>query len=106
MRSTAAEGTVAAVHTEGPFLSSLRCGAQDPRAFRQVDLELVDALLDVGEHWSAMTFTPELEGAYRLVSRLAAAGVVPAVGHTDSDAETAARALRTARAAFGGGRRS
>lgn len=94
----AAEGTVAAVHTEGPFLSSLRSGAQDLEALRPIDLGLVDALRDAADgHWAVMTFAPELNGADLLMSRLAAAGVVPAIGHTDSDAETAAWALRTAR---------
>lgn len=95
----AAEGTVAGVHTEGPFLSPLRCGAQDPHALRPVDLDLVAALGEAAEgHWSVMTFAPELDDADRLVSRLAATGVVAAVGHTDGDASTVARALRSARA--------
>ena len=96
----AADETVAGVHVEGPFLSPQRCGAQDPDALRPVDLDLVAALDDAaGGYWSVMTFAPELDGADGLVSRLAAAGVTPAVGHTDGDAATAARALRAAQAA-------
>jgi N-acetylglucosamine-6-phosphate deacetylase len=40
-----------------------------------------------------MTFAPERPGAAALMTQLATAGVVPAVGHTDADAATARAAL-------------
>jgi N-acetylglucosamine-6-phosphate deacetylase len=40
-----------------------------------------------------MTFAPERAGADALMAQLAAAGVVPAVGHTDADVSTARAAL-------------
>ena len=93
----AAEGLVAGVHVEGPFLSPARRGAHDPAALSPVDLGLVDSLLDAARgQWRAMTFAPELAGAADLVRRLVAAGVVPAVGHTDADAATTAAALTRA----------
>lgn len=92
-----ADGTVAAVHTEGPFLSAARRGAQDPAALTAVDPALVDALAEAAAgRWSAMTFAPELTGAAELVTRLAAARVLPAIGHTDADAATTAAALHAA----------
>lgn len=102
----AAEGVVAGVHVEGPFLSPARRGAHDPAALSPVDLGLVDALVDAaGGRWRAMTFAPELDGAAELVRRLVDAGVVPAVGHTDADAATTAAALTRAAGLLGERRR-
>lgn len=102
MRTCAAlarEGVLLGVHTEGPFLSTARRGAQDAAALQAVvDLQLVDRLLEAADgHWRVMTFAPELEGAASLVDRLVGARVVPAVGHTDADAATTARALSMSR---------
>ena len=89
-----ADGTLAGIHLEGPFLSVARCGAQDPTALIDPDPVLVDALTDAGSGGVVqMTFAPERPGAEALVAQLAAAGVVPAVGHTDADAVTARAAL-------------
>lgn len=98
----AAEGLVAGVHVEGPFLSHARRGAQDPDALVGVDLGLVDDLADAGRgRWSVMTFAPELDGADELIRRLAEHRVVPAVGHTDASAGQTAKALSAAMAATG-----
>jgi N-acetylglucosamine-6-phosphate deacetylase len=96
----AADGLVAGVHSEGPFLSPARCGAQDPDALIGVDLDLVDELAVAGAgHWRVMTFAPELDGAAELIARLASQGIVPSVGHTDASARVTAQALSHARAA-------
>lgn len=96
------DGDVAGVHAEGPFLSPARPGAQDPDALAPVDLDLVRALIDVaGDSLRVMTYAPELDRADPLVDLLAGAGVVPAVGHTDADAATTARALGRAADALG-----
>lgn len=93
----AAEGVLAAVHAEGPFLAESRRGAQDPAALTPVDLDLVDRLVATGQgHWAVMTYAPELDEGFALVKRLAEAGVVPAVGHTDADQALTAAALRAA----------
>lgn len=101
--SLAAAGLVAGVHTEGPFLSHIRCGAQDPEALTPVDLELVDSLARVSRgQWRVMTFAPELAGSTALVEKLAALGVRPAVGHTDATARKTAATLNRVRAAVKG----
>lgn len=88
------DGTLAGIHLEGPFLSVVRCGAQDPSALIDPDPALVEALTEAGRGGVVqMTFAPERPGAEALVTQLAAAGVVPAVGHTDADAVTARAAL-------------
>ncbi len=43
-----ADGTLAGIHLEGPFLSVARCGAQDPTALIDPDPALVDALTAAG----------------------------------------------------------
>lgn len=92
------DGAVAGIHVEGPFLSHVRCGAQDPRWLVQPDLELTRQLIEAsGGNIRVMTFAPELEGANRLIEYLTSQGVVPSVGHTDADARTTQAALTYAR---------
>jgi N-acetylglucosamine-6-phosphate deacetylase len=83
-----AEGLVAGIHLEGPFLSAARCGAHDPDLLRPPDPVSVDALLSAGRGTIRMvTVAPELEGAVPAVKRLVDAGVLAAIGHTDALAE-------------------
>ena len=96
-----AAGTVAAVHVEGPFLSSARCGAQDPRHLRAPDVGLARELVDAGRGAvRVMTIAPELPGAAEVVHLLLEHGVVPAVGHTEADAGLVRRTLGETRAAL------
>jgi N-acetylglucosamine-6-phosphate deacetylase len=89
-----AAGVLAGIHLEGPFLSVARCGAQDPTALVDPDPALVDTLLTAAQGGLVqMTFAPERSGAAELVDQLTAVGAIPAVGHTDSDAVVARRAL-------------
>lgn len=90
-----AEGMIAGIHLEGPFLSSDRCGAQDPRYIRHPDPALAGELISTGGGTiRTMTYAPELPGAPALVDLLIAHGVLPSVGHTDADASTVAASLR------------
>jgi N-acetylglucosamine-6-phosphate deacetylase len=88
------------VHLEGPFLSRERPGALDPSLFLDPDLGQLDRLLEAGaETIRVVTLAPELPGALGLVERLASAGVVASVGHTNaSDAQVRA-AVRAGAAA-------
>ncbi len=88
-------GEVAAIHLEGPFLSTARCGAQDPTRMLPPDLGLASALLEAGRgHVRVMTIAPELPGADELADLLAERGVQVAVGHTDATASATERFLR------------
>ena len=94
LRPLAEEGLIAGIHSEGPFLSPARCGAQNPEWLRTPDLELLRRLLHAaGGTLKTMTYAPELPGAGRLVNMLAGHGVTPSLGHTDADARTAADSL-------------
>ncbi|MBT2532580.1 N-acetylglucosamine-6-phosphate deacetylase [Arthrobacter sp. ISL-48] len=90
----AAEGMIAGIHLEGPFLSTDRCGAQNPRWIRNPDLALADELLSAGRGAvKTMTYAPELPRAVELVDLLISRGVVPSVGHTDADTVTTRKFL-------------
>lgn len=77
------DGLIAGVHLEGPFLSARRCGAQDPKYLRAPDREALETVLRPA-HIRMMTIAPELDGALDAVRRVAGAGVIAAVGHTDA----------------------
>jgi N-acetylglucosamine-6-phosphate deacetylase len=97
LRQLADEGLIAGIHSEGPFLSSARCGAQDPRFLREPDLPLLGELIGAaGGHLRTMTYAPELPGADAMVRLLAENGVTPSLGHTDADARTTAASLTAA----------
>ena len=89
-----ADGRLAGIHLEGPWLAAERCGAHDVAALRPPDPAEVDDLLRVGGGTIRMaTLGPELPGALDATKRLVDAGVVVAVGHTDGSYEDARRAI-------------
>lgn len=99
LRQLTDAGLIAGSHLEGPWLSRHFPGAHDPDLLTPPTAAAVDELLAAGGGSVRMvTLAPELEGALDAVRRLAADGVVAAVGHTDADAACA-------RAAFAAGAR-
>ena len=87
-------GQLVGIHLEGPFLSTDRCGAQNPRHMIDPDPAVARALLDAGRGWVRMvTVAPERPGALGLVATLVAEGVIAAVGHTDADLAQVAAAI-------------
>ncbi|MBM6405848.1 amidohydrolase family protein [Phycicoccus sp. CSK15P-2] len=94
-----ADGILAGIHLEGPFLSEGRRGAHDPAVLADPDPALVDRLAEAAALGGAvdalrhMTFAPERPGADALVRTLVEHGIRPAVGHTEADAATVARTL-------------
>jgi N-acetylglucosamine-6-phosphate deacetylase len=88
------DGIVAGLHLEGPFLSSSRCGAHPPELLRAPTRAALEQLL--GRRPGAVrmaTLAPELDGGIDAVAQLAAAGVVPAIGHTDAAYDVAHAAV-------------
>ena len=93
-RGAGADGHVLGAHLEGPFLAPARCGAQDPRYLLAPDPAVWDRLLAAGADTVRMvTVAPELPGGLDLIDRIAARGVVAAVGHTDATYEQARAAF-------------
>jgi N-acetylglucosamine-6-phosphate deacetylase len=87
-----AEGVLAGVHYEGPYLSAARCGAQNPAYLRNPDLTELAGLLDLGGV-RMMTIAPELPGALDAIGLLVERGVAAAVGHTDATYEQTLAAI-------------
>ncbi|WP_433055369.1 N-acetylglucosamine-6-phosphate deacetylase [Dactylosporangium sp. CS-033363] len=84
----AAEGVLAGIHFEGPYLSHARCGAQNPAHLRHPSLDELNALIDAGEGAVRLvTVAPELPGALDAIRLLVERGVVAAIGHTDATYE-------------------
>jgi len=85
-----AEGVIAGVHFEGPYLSRVRCGAQNPAYLRDPSPDELRALIDLGAGAVRMvTVAPELPGAPEVIRLLVRHGVIAALGHTDATYEQA-----------------
>ena len=80
------------LHVEGPYLAPARAGAHDQSLLRHADAgEIAGWLADDGLR--LLTLAPELPGALEAIERLADAGVLVSIGHTDADAETTTHAI-------------
>ena len=89
-----ADGVVAGVHLEGPFLSARRCGAQDPQSIVPPDVGLLERLWeDAAGHLAMVTVACEHDGALDVIGWCVAHDVIAAIGHTDADVETTQRAI-------------
>ncbi|MFF4533194.1 N-acetylglucosamine-6-phosphate deacetylase [Streptomyces sp. NPDC001407] len=88
------QGDLAGIHFEGPFISPHRCGAHQPGLLRDPDPADVRKLVDAARGTARMmTLAPELPGGLESVRLLADAGVIAAVGHTDSTYEATLEAV-------------
>lgn len=80
------------LHLEGPHLSLARKGAHDPALIRPMEEEDLALLLPCGGSFPAMMVTVAPENVTEAqVSRLAEAGFVVSLGHTDANFDTVQR---------------
>ncbi|MCW2797357.1 N-acetylglucosamine-6-phosphate deacetylase [Nocardioides sp.] len=90
----AADGVIAGIHLEGPWLSPRRAGAHDPALLSDPSPAQVEALLEAGTGQVRMvTLAPELDGGLETIRQLTAAGVVVGIGHTEATYDEARAAL-------------
>ncbi len=83
-----ADGVLAGIHFEGPYLSQLRCGAQNPAYLRDPStVELAELIGTGGGAVRMVTIAPERPGALAAIELLVQHGVVAALGHTDASYE-------------------
>jgi N-acetylglucosamine-6-phosphate deacetylase len=83
------------VHLEGPYLNPLRRGAHRSQDLRHPSVEEVaETLRRTRGALRMVTLAPELEGAEAVVRRLAAEGVLVALGHTDAGFDEVQAAAR------------
>jgi N-acetylglucosamine-6-phosphate deacetylase len=87
-----ADGDLAGVHLEGPWLAEARCGAHDPRLLRDPDPAELDPLLATGVV-RMVTLAPERPGALDAIRRVVGSGALAAVGHTDAGYELVRAAI-------------
>ena len=84
---------VIGVHLEGPFLSPERRGAHNAAWLTDPSPAAVDELIEAGgDLLRLVTLAPERPGGLAAVARLAAAGVLVSVGHSDATAAQVAAA--------------
>lgn len=90
----ASDPLVLGTHLEGPYLAPAKRGAHHVDYLREPDPIAVDELI-AAAHGTLrqITIAPELPGADDAIDRFVSAGVRVAVGHTEADYETAARAF-------------
>lgn len=82
------EGLIDGIHLEGPWLSTMRCGAHQPALMRDPDPAELDRVLAAAAGTVRMiTIAPERHGAVGAIERIVDAGVVAAVGHTEATYE-------------------
>ena len=95
-------GELAGIHLEGPFLSTARCGAQDPDLIQAPDADLVRELVRAAHgHLVTMTVAPEPVGVVGdggVIDALVTAGALPSFGHTDASWTQTRIAVADARA--------
>ncbi|SDT75602.1 N-acetylglucosamine-6-phosphate deacetylase [Actinoplanes derwentensis] len=79
------DGTLAGIHFEGPYLSGIRCGAQNPAFLRDPSMAEITELVSEGSGVvRMMTIAPELPGALEAITYLRDHDVLAAIGHTDA----------------------
>ncbi|MGI8498116.1 MAG: N-acetylglucosamine-6-phosphate deacetylase [Gemmatimonadaceae bacterium] len=79
------------LHLEGPFVNPIRRGGLPPWSVQPPSTRALDSLLALtGGTLRVMTIAPELEGSLPIIDRLAADGIVAALGHSDADYDQAA----------------
>lgn len=78
-------------HLEGPWISTVRCGAHDTSFIRDPDVSEWQSL----DHSfiRMVTYAPELDGAARLAASIRDIGAVAAVGHSDASFAVASEAI-------------
>lgn len=94
LRPLVADGTLAGLHLEGPWLAPARRGAHRADLLHAPTPAEVDTYLAAADGaLRIVTLAPELPGALETTARLVAEGVVVAIGHTDATADQARRAV-------------
>lgn len=88
------EGVLAGIHLEGPYLSALRCGAQDPRWLRDPNTRELEELFAAAKGTiRQVTIAPELPGAIGAIKQITRLGAVAAIGHTNAGTQTVIEAV-------------
>ncbi len=90
LRGFIAAGELEGIHLEGPFLAPEKKGAHNEALLIDPAPELVAKLIELGgDDLKMITLAPERKHGLEAFRTFADAGVAPAFGHSNADAETA-----------------
>ncbi len=96
-KNSADESRLVGINLEGPFISSERCGAQNPDFVHPADFSLLGELQEcAGGLVKLLTLAPETPGAMDFICQVrqsALKDISISLGHTKSDYDTAKKAL-------------
>lgn len=93
-RSIGRGARIVGVHIEGPFISSKKAGAQNPKHIRNPDPREWRKYLRYRSIVTQMTLAPENPGAITLVKALRRSGTIASAGHTDATEKVLMRAVK------------
>ena len=94
-KSHAAGAQLLGIHLEGPFLASEYKGAMPEDLLRKGDLALLSSYQALAEgNVRYTTLSPEVAGVLEMIPALKGLGIVPAIGHSGADYDTAMSAIR------------
>ena len=82
---------VPGIHLEGPYLNKARKGIHDESFIRQPDQKMIDFMVANADVISMVTLAPEI-CPDQMISQLADAGIIVAIGHSDASLEQALQA--------------
>lgn len=86
---------VLGIHLEGPFINPKRRGGISAEAIRKPSRRLLTEIIEISAGTlKMMTVAPELPGSDEIIRMLLDNGIIPALGHTDADYETARKAFK------------
>ncbi len=84
------------IHYEGPFLSHAKKGAHNENFLKNPDIDFIKKAKKItGDDIKIrVTIAPELDGAFDFIKECTAMGVMTAIGHTNTNFETAQAAIK------------
>ncbi len=83
------------VHLEGPYISTEKCGGQDPDFIRPPSLdEFAEILKASNQNVRIVTLAPEVDGAEKLIEELRNRGIVVSMGHSNATYSEALNAIK------------
>lgn len=88
LTATSSDASIEGIHLEGPYISPIQCGAQNPSYCKSPSLDEFKSFQDVAPHMIRyITLAPEQQGALDFI-RAISPDVICSIGHTNADYDT------------------
>ncbi len=82
------------IYLEGPFLSKEKCGSHQTELLKDPSIDLLKKYQEAAEGFiKVVTIAPELPNAIQFIKEAVAMGITVALGHTNADYKTTAKAV-------------